>query len=131
MKKTWVIYVLLVVFGMSVVLDSLALVSAIFVHPYYGGHTILNLLATIFVIPDIIFSAIYFSKLFYTKQSIVFWTNVVFGYSVIRSIFSIICDVIAQTGTTISNIVELGVVMIIWYILWKYFIKLVHSYENK
>lgn len=130
-KKTWVIYTLLVVLGISVFLDTLALISGIFVQPFYGSYTILNTLAMIFTVPDIIFSAVYFYMLLKVKNNLMFWTNIVFGYSIVRAIFSIIADVIAKTGSVYSNVIQLIVVLIVWYLLYKYFSKFFLSRKDE
>ena len=132
MKRTTFIWVILTLLGISVVLEIfgaafLAVTRDLSV--YYGSHVALNVLAPILLAADIVLTAFFWTKLWALKENILRWTNLYFGWSIFRSIFAIIADIISDKGTQLGNVVELVLIVAVWALLYRH-LKIVMSLER-
>ena len=130
MKKTTFIWVILVILGISVVLEVFGAVTLAVTRDlsaYYGNHLILNVSAAILLAADIVLTALFCTKLWTLKNDVLRWTNIYFGWCVFRSIFAIIADIISDKGTQLSNAVELAVIVAVWALLYRHLKTVVSS----
>jgi hypothetical protein len=84
--------------------------------PMQYSHLLLSFLLNL----DILFSTILVYKLFYLHQDALLWTNIEFGYSVLRFLFSMVADALLHTGTLTSNGVEILVLVLTWWLFYKH-----------
>jgi hypothetical protein len=77
-------------------------------------------LAIISLVIDFILSIVLWRKLWTLNDDVLRWTNVYFGWSIVRCIFASAADIISNNGTQLDNIVELGVIAAIWVLLYKH-----------
>ena len=129
MKRTTFIWVILTLLGISVVLEIFGaafLAVTRDLSAYYGSHVVLNVVAPILLAADIVLTAFFWTKLWALKENILRWTNLYFGWSIFRSIFAIIADIISVKGTQLGNIVELVLIAAVWALLYRH-LKMVMS----
>ena len=129
MKRTTFIWVILTLLGISVVLEIFGaafLAVTRDLSASYGSHVVLNVVAPILLAADIVLTAFFWTKLWALKENILRWSNLYFGWSIFRSIFAIIADIISDKGTQLGNIVELVVIAAVWALLYRH-LKIVMS----
>jgi hypothetical protein len=132
MKKTTFIWVILVILGISVVLEIFGAVTLAIsqnLSAYYGNHLILNVLAATLLAADVVLTVLFSTKLWTLKNDVLRWTNMYFCWSVFRSIFAIIADILSNKGTQFGNAVELAVILALWPLLYRH-LKTVVSSKN-
>src|SRR6266568_5343464 len=97
MRKTAFVWIIMVLFCLSVLSELLSSIglSVAGLSSYYGSHNALNAIALVSLILDIIIGGVFIYKLFIFKKDVIYWTDIVFGYSVLRLIFAIIADSIS------------------------------------
>lgn len=115
MKKTLYIWIIICLFSISILLELGTDYGVLFVgHTYYSSAS-LSLIAIASLNLDIILSTILIYKLFYLRQDALLWTNIEFGYSILRLVFQMFADATLGTGTLVSNGIEVIVLIIIWW----------------
>jgi hypothetical protein len=63
---------------------------------------------------DLSLSGVYLYKLLVFDLDVLPWTHIWFGYSALRSTFSIFADIASHKGTAYANLVELIFVCVVW-----------------
>lgn len=115
MKKTWFIWAIIVLFSISILLELGTDYGVLFAgHTYYSS-LFLSLIAILSLNLDVLFSAVLVYKLFYLRPDALLWTNIEFGYSILRLIFQMFADATLNTGTLIPNGIEVIVLALIWW----------------
>jgi hypothetical protein len=127
MKKTWAVWAIIALFAVSILLELATDYEVLLGgHAYYSSAT-LSLIAVLSLNLDIIFSAVLIYKLFYLRSDALLWTNIEFGYSVIRLLFQMIADTLLNTGTSIANGIEVLVLILIWRAFYNHLKRLLSS----
>jgi len=81
---------------------------------YYGTFASLNAFAVAALVLDLSLSGVYLYKLLVFDLDVLLWTHIWFGYSALRSTFSIFADIASHKGTAYANLVELIFVCVVW-----------------
>jgi hypothetical protein len=110
----WVVIVLLCLSILGELLTATTLFLTQNPSLYYGRFASLNALAVLALVLDLSLSCLYLYKLLVFDLDVLLWTHIWFGYSVVRSAFSIFADVASQNGTAYANLAELIVVCVVW-----------------
>lgn len=126
MKKTVYVWIIIVLFSLSLIGELLALVGTMFsgLSLYYGNLIILNYIAVIALALDIIVSLVFVYNLFSLKKSALSWTNIAFGYAVLRLLFAIFADIVITKGTALINSIEIIIILIVWSLFYKHLKKI-------
>jgi hypothetical protein len=127
MKRTWPVWAIIRLLAVSILLELITDYSVLITgHAFYSNPTF-SLIAALSLNLDIIFSAIFIYKLFYLRPDVLLWTNIEFGYSTLRLLFSMTIDVLLGTGTLIPNSVEVLVLILIWTVFYRHLKRLLVS----
>jgi uncharacterized membrane protein YfcA len=131
MKKTVWIWIIVILFIISVASQIFALigVSTVGISLYYGTYNILNVIAVTSLVIDIIISIIFVYHLLKLKN-VLLWTDIALGYAIVRIVYSIFAGVVSSKGTTTVNIVELVIILIVWFFFRKHLKKVLYSGQN-
>ena len=122
MKKDssiWIIFVLVV---LSIITDIFAII----------GFTVISILGTlqivtlVFFILDAVISLIYLYKLFIFKRDIVLWTDIIFGFTSLEVIYSIVIKIINNSEYVLFTTVELIIIIAIWILFRKHLKKIMN-----
>jgi hypothetical protein len=131
MKKTWPVWAIICLFAGSILLELITDYSVLITgHALYSNPTF-SLIAALSLNLDIIFSAIFIYKLFYLRPDVLLWTNIEFGYSTLRLLYSMTVDAFLGTGTLIANSIEVLVLIVIWWALYHHLKRLLASKKRK
>ena len=130
-KKTVWIWIIVIWFIISVASQIFALigVSTVGISLYYGTYNILNVIAVTSLVIDIIISIIFVYHLLKLKN-VLLWTDIALGYAIVRIVYSIFAGVVSSKGTTTVNIVELVIILIVWFFFRKHLKKVLYSGQN-
>jgi hypothetical protein len=120
MKKTWAVWAIICVFALSVLLELTADYGVLIAGHAYYSNAALSLIAVLSLNLDIIVSAVLVYKLFNLNWDALVWTNIEFGYSVVRLMFQMTADAVLNTGTLIPNGVEMLIVILIWWAFYRH-----------
>ena len=126
MKKTIYIWVIIVLISISVLTEllSIAGLTVTGLSSYYGSNVILNYIAVISLVLDIIISLVFLYNLVTLKKDVLLWTNIAFGYTVLRLLFAIFADVVSIKGTALANSIEIVIILVIWSLFYKHLKKI-------
>ena len=126
MKKTVYIWIIIISLSVSVVTELLAVaeLGTTDLSLYYGTHTVLNYIAVISLILDIIISLVFLYNLFTLTRAALLWTNIAFGYTVLRLLFAIFADVVSMKGTALVNGIGLVIILVVWGLFYKHLKKI-------
>ncbi len=121
----------MVLFILSAVSEVFALVgaSSAGISVYYGAYNTLNIIAIVLLVLDIIISVVFVYSLLKLKN-VLLWTDVALGFATLRGIFSICADVISNKGTAGANIVELVIILVVWFLFRKHLKKVLSAGHN-
>jgi len=127
MKKTTFVWIIIILFFISILSELLSLVGLglVGLSSYYGSYDVLNIIAVISLILDIVISSIFVYKLYCQKRDAILWTNITFGYAVLRLVFAMIADIVSNKGTIVGNGIEIIIIIILWLSFCKHLRKLI------